>query len=66
MSGIESLMSILRKYNYSDVNFKVLDRTKSKGNRETAKAFAAKVDLSLKDFQDSDLILVALTVKHKH
>jgi hypothetical protein len=63
--GIESLISLLRKYNYTDIQLKVLDRTKPKGNRATAKAFAAKIDTALSGFQDADVILVALTINHK-
>ena len=65
VSGIESLISLLRKYNYTDIQLKVLGRAKSKGNRAAAKAFAAKIDAVLSGFQDADVILVALTVNHK-
>jgi hypothetical protein len=65
MRGIEQLSSILRKYDFSDIRVTVLDRTKAKTNRADAKAFATKTDAALAGFQDSDVILVALTVKHK-
>lgn len=65
VSAIESLISILRKYNYTDIQLKILDRTKPNGNRAAAKAFAAKIDAALSGFQESDVVLVALTVKHK-
>jgi hypothetical protein len=41
VSGIEQVNSLLRKYNYFDVRVLHLDRTKPKGNRAAAKAFAA-------------------------
>jgi hypothetical protein len=63
--GIEQLYSLLRKYKFTDIELKILDRTKPKGNRAAAKAFAAKVDAALSGFQDADVILVALTVNHK-
>jgi hypothetical protein len=65
MRSIEQLISILRKYKFTEIELKVLDRTKPKGNRAAAKAFAATVDAALSGFQDSDVILVALTVDHK-
>ena len=65
MSGKEQISTILRKYDFSDIQVVHLDRTKSKGNRTAAKSFAAKVDSALAGFQDSDVYLVALTVKHK-
>ena len=65
MCSKEQLNAILRKYDFSDIRVTVLDRTKAKTNRADAKAFAAKVDAALVGFQDSDVILVALTVKHK-
>lgn len=65
MPGIEQLYSLLRKYKFTDIELKILDRTKPKGNRAAAKAFAAKVDAALSGFQDADVILVALTVNHK-
>jgi hypothetical protein len=65
MRSKEQLSNILRKYDFSDIRLTVLDRTKAKTNRADAKAFAAKVDTALAGFQDSDVILVALTVKHK-
>lgn len=66
MQGIEQLISVLRKYDYTDIQLKILDRIKPKGNRVAAKAFAAKIAAALAGFQDSDMILVALKVKHKH
>jgi hypothetical protein len=65
MRSKELLSSFLRKYDFSDIRVAVLDRAKAKTNRAAAKAFAAKVDAALAGFQDSDVILVALTVKHK-
>lgn len=65
MRSIEHLYSFLRKYSFSDIRVTILDRTKAKTNRADAKAFAAKVDAALAGFQDSDVILLALTVKHK-
>lgn len=65
MRGREDLISFLRKYDYTDVQLTVLDRTKQGANRTVAKTFAAKVDKALRGFQDSDVILVALTVRHK-
>jgi galactitol-specific phosphotransferase system IIB component len=65
MSSKEQISTILRKYDFSDIQVVHLDRTKSKGNRAAAKAFAAKVDGALSRFQDSDVYLLALTVKHK-
>ena len=65
MRSIEQLYSFLRNHSFSDIRVTVLDRTKAKTNRADAKAFAAKVDTALAGFQDSDVILVALTVKHK-
>ena len=65
MRSIEQLYSFLRKYSFSDIRVTILDRTKAKTNRADAKAFAAKVDAALAGFQDSDVILLALTVKHK-
>jgi hypothetical protein len=65
MRGKEDLISFLRKYDYNDIQVTVLDRTKQGANRAIAKAFAAKVDKALTGFQDSDVILVALTVRHK-
>ena len=65
MCGKEQVNAILRKYDFSDIRVMVLDRTKAKTNRADAKAFAAKVDAALAGFQDSDVILLALTVKHK-
>ena len=47
MQGIEQVTSVLRKYNYSDIQLKVLDHTTPKGNRAAAKASAAKVDAAL-------------------
>lgn len=65
MSGIEQLNSLLRKYKFTDIELKVLGRAKPNGNRAAARAFAAKVDAALSGFQDSDVILVVLTVDHK-
>ena len=65
MCSKEQLNAILRKYDFSDIRVTVLDRTKAKTNRADAKMFAAKVDASLAGFQGSDVILVALTVRHK-
>jgi hypothetical protein len=65
MSGKEQLSTILRKYEFSDIKLVHLDRTKAKVNRATARAFAAKLDSALSGFQDSDVYLLALTVKHK-
>ena len=65
MRSKEQLNTILRKYDFSDIRVSVLDRTRARTNRADAKAFAAKVDTALSGFQDSDIILVALTVKHK-
>jgi galactitol-specific phosphotransferase system IIB component len=65
MRGKEQVNAILRKYDFSDIRVTVLDRTKAKTNRADAKAFANKTDAALTGFQDSDVILVALTVKHK-
>ena len=65
MHGKEQLSTIIRNYDFSDIRVTVLDRTKAKTNRADARAFAAKIDSALTGFQDSDVILVALTVKHK-
>jgi hypothetical protein len=65
MRSREDIISILRKYDYSDIQLVHLDRTKSRGNRASAKVFAAKIDKALSGFQDADVILVALTVNHK-
>jgi hypothetical protein len=65
MRAKDQLSNILRKYDFSDFRVAVLDRTKARTNRADAKAFAAKVDTALAGFQDSDVILLALTVKHK-
>jgi cupin superfamily acireductone dioxygenase involved in methionine salvage len=65
MRSKEEISNILRKYDFTDIQMVHLDRTKPKGNRATAKTFAAKVDSRLSGFQDSDVILLALTVKHK-
>ena len=62
----EQVSNIFRKLDFTDIKLVHLDRTKGKANRATAKAFAAKVDSALSGFQDSDVILLALTVKHKH
>ena len=64
MRSIEQLYSFLRKYSFSDIRVTILDRTKGKTNRADAQAFAAKVDAALAGFQDSDVILLALTVKN--
>lgn len=61
----EGIMSILRKYDFTDIQMVHLDRTKPQGNRAAAKAFAATVDSKLAGFQDSGIILVTLTVNHK-
>ena len=61
----EEITNVLRKYDFTDIQVVHLDRTKPKGNRAAARAFAAKVDAAVVGFQDSDVILVALTVKHK-
>jgi hypothetical protein len=65
VSDTKHIQSILQKFNFSDAQVLHLDRTKPKGNRTAAKAFAAKIDKALSAFQDSDMILIALTVKHK-
>jgi hypothetical protein len=65
MSAKEQLASLARKYDFSEIRLTVLDRTKAKTNRAAAKAFAAQVDQRLSGFQDSDVVLVALTVQHK-
>jgi hypothetical protein len=65
MRSREDIISILRKYDFSDIQLVRLDRTKPKGNRAVAKVFAAKIDKALSGFQDADVVLVALTVKHK-
>jgi hypothetical protein len=65
MRGKEEISNILRKYDFTDIQVVHLDRTKPKGNRAAAKAFAAKVDSALAGFQDSDIILVGFTVDHK-
>lgn len=62
----EDISSILRKHDFSDIQIIHLDRTKGKANRAALKAFAAKADSGIADFQDADVILLALTVKHKH
>ena len=65
MCSREDIVSILRKYDYSDIQLVRLDRTKPNGNRAAAKVLAAKIDKALSGFQNADVILVALTVKHK-
>jgi len=42
-----------------------LERTKPKENRSKDKAFASLTDRALSGFQDSDVVLLALTVNHK-
>ena len=61
----EEISAVLRKYDFTEIQMVHLDRTKAKGTRATAKAFAANVDSALSGFQDSDIVLIALTVKHK-
>ena len=65
MRSIEQLVNFFRTHKFSAVQVAHLDRTKGKANRADAKAFAAKVDATLTGFQDSDVLLVALTVAHK-
>jgi hypothetical protein len=61
----QQVNNILREYDFIDIQVVHLDRTKPKGNRAAARTFAGKVDSRLSGFQDSDIILVALTVNHK-
>jgi len=65
VSDTKHIQTILQKFKSSDVQVLQLERTQPKGNRAAAKAFAAKIDKALSGFQDSDLVLVALTVNHK-
>jgi hypothetical protein len=62
----EQISTILRKHDFTNIHIVHLDRTKGKANRAAVKAFAAKVDSGIADFQDADVILISLTVKHKH
>jgi hypothetical protein len=65
VSDTKRIQTLLQKFDFSEVQVLHLDRTKPKGNRAAAKAFAAKMDAALSGFQDSDVYLVALTVNHK-
>jgi hypothetical protein len=62
---IRLVQGILTKYNLSKIALIRLDRTKPKESRSKAKSFANQMDRALSGFQDSDVVLVALTVRHK-
>jgi hypothetical protein len=62
---IQEVQSLLQKYNFAKIEMVRLDRTKPKENRSKARAFANQMDRAQSAFQDSDVFLVALTVRHK-
>ena len=63
MSGREDLISRIRKYDYSDIREVALPRDSRSGNRQRVQVFAKELDRQLSQRQDSDIILIALTVK---
>ena len=66
MSGTELLISKIKKYDYSDIREVALPRHSRSGNRQRVQMFARELDRQLSERQDSDIILIALTVKSKH
>ena len=63
MPDREQLISRIRKYEYSDVREVTLPRHSRSVNRQRVQVFARDLDKQLSERQDSDIILVALTVK---
>jgi hypothetical protein len=65
MSEAELLISKIRKFDYSGIREVALPRHSRSGNRHRVQVFARDLDKQLSERQDSDIILIALTVKHK-
>ena len=65
MPTIRDLQSILNKYKFSKVEMIQLTRVKPRDNRSKAKTFAAQIEKQLSGFQENDVVLVALTIRHE-
>jgi hypothetical protein len=63
MSDKEELISRIRKYDYSDIREVTLPHHSRGGNRQKVQMFARELDNQLSARQDSDVILIALTVR---
>ena len=61
----QETIRIVQETNYSKSQMTVLDRTKPADRGRALKAFSAEVEKNIGSFQDSDVILLALTVNHK-
>jgi hypothetical protein len=61
----QETMRIVQETNYSQSHSAVLDRTKPSERSRVLKTFSAEVEKNIGSFQDSDVILLALTVDHK-
>jgi hypothetical protein len=65
MRDTEVLINNIRKYEYSDIREVALPRHSRSGNRQRVQTFARDLDRQLSGRQDSDVILIALTVRPK-
>lgn len=65
MSVAELLINKIRKCDDSDIREVALPRQSRSGNRQRVQMFAKELDRQLSQRQDSDIILIALTVKPK-
>lgn len=61
----QETMRIVQETNYSKSHSAVLDRTKPSERSRVLKTFVAEVEKRIGSFQDSDVILLALTIDHR-